>query len=359
MKRLYCGLLVLVLVVIGHVNSTKFGGQPSGASLERVHNSSNYKDGQFRNIERDVLDGNISWGKFVNIIKALRTILAGQRCVIPSVKTDLMKLKANENVLVWFGHSSYFIQLDGVKILVDPVFSEVSSPIPFFPKALPGSNVYKLQDMPEIDYLIITHDHWDHLDYETVRRLKVKTVICPLGVGAHLERWRLKNIIEMDWNESTELDCGLRIHCLPSKHFSGRGFSRNKTLWASFLLETLSRFKIFIGGDGGYSSRFAEFRKKFGRVDIAILENGQYNENWQNIHMCPEETLRAAEDLRAKALLPVHVAKFTLAPHKWNEPLCRISKLPCNKNLRLLTPMIGQKVNLKDPNQAFSKWWEQ
>ncbi|MDR1032314.1 MAG: MBL fold metallo-hydrolase [Holosporales bacterium] len=358
MKWFFCILLVLVLIVIGHVNSTKFGWLPSGASLERIHSSPNYKDGQFRNIESDASDYSMSWSKFVSIIKALRTIFAGQNCVIPSVKTDLMKLKANEDVLVWFGHSSYFIQLDGIKILVDPVFSEVSSPIPFFPKALPGSNVYKPQDMPEIDYLIITHDHWDHLDYETVKKLKVKTAICPLGVRAHLERWRVQNIIEMDWNESIELDRGLRIHCLPSKHFSGRSFFRNKTLWASFLLETISRFKIFIGGDGGYSGRFADFSKRFGRVDLAILENGQYNENWQSIHMHPGETLRAAEDLHAKALLPVHFAKFTLAPHKWNEPLCKISKLPRSKDLRLLTPMIGQKVNLRDADQTFNKWWE-
>ena len=315
MKWFYCSLLVLVLIVLGYINSAKFGWLPSGTSLGRIHASPNYKDGQFRNVEPNALDYNMSWSKFVSIIKALRTVLTGQRCVIPSVKTDLTKLKANEDVLVWFGHSSYFIQIDGVKILVDPVFSEVSSPVPFFPRALPGSNAYKPQDMPEIDYLIITHDHWDHLDYETVKRLKVAAVICPLGVSAHLERWVFKNIIEMDWHESVELDRGLRIHCLPSKHFSGRSFYRNKTLWASFLLEaSLSRFKIFIGGDGGYSGRFAEFGKKFGNVDIAILENGQYNENWQSIHMHPEETLRAAEDLRAKALLPVHFAKFTLAP---------------------------------------------
>jgi L-ascorbate metabolism protein UlaG (beta-lactamase superfamily) len=298
--------------------------------------------------------------KTLNLLKAFFNVLKSQKKVnsIPSIKTDIINLKESEDALIWFGHSSYFIQIEGIKILVDPVFSEISSPIPFFPKAFSGSNVYNPADIPEIDYLIITHDHWDHLDYETVKNLKFKQVICPLGVGAHFERWEHNNIIEMDWNESVELSNGFTIHCLSSKHFSGRGFLRNKTLWASFLLESPLTFKIFIGGDGGYDTRFSKFGKRFRQIDLAILENGQYNDNWQSIHMRPKETLKAAEDLNAKALFPVHVAKFSLATHKWNEPLQKISKLSNNKNLRILIPMIGQKVYLKNNNQTFIKWWD-
>ncbi|MDR1475313.1 MAG: MBL fold metallo-hydrolase [Holosporales bacterium] len=359
MKYFFAILLVLTASVILYTNAPQFGGLPSRASLERIRNSPNYKNGQFHNIGHDVRCDTLNAAKVIGLFKAFCNIVKNQNCFVPSIKTDLLALRKDENVLVWLGHSSYFIQIGGIRVLVDPVLSDVSSPIPFFPKALPGSNVYKPQDIPEVDYLIITHDHWDHLDYQAVKKLKFKTVICPLGVGGHFERWNFKSIIEMDWYETIKLDCGFVLHCLPSKHFSGRCFLRNRTLWASFLLETPSQFKIFIGGDGGYDSRFAKFGRIYGRINLAILENGQYNENWQSIHMRPEETLKAAEELNAEALLPVHTAKFTLAPHKWNEPLQRISKLSNNKDIRVLTPMIGQIVNLKSKNQTFEKWWDE
>jgi L-ascorbate metabolism protein UlaG (beta-lactamase superfamily) len=283
---------------------------------------------------------------------------------IPSIKTDLMNLGRNEDVLVWFGHSSYFIQIDGKKILVDPIFSNVPSPLQFlqFPKAFPGSNIYSTDDIPELDYLFITHDHWDHLDYETVSNLreKIRRVICPLGVGAHFDRWDFdpEIITEMDWNESTVIGEKFHIHCLPARHFSGRGFAKNKSLWASFLINTPSNFKIFFGGDGGYDTHFMRIGQLFNEINLVIMENGQYNENWRDIHMYPEETIRATEDLRAEALLPVHLGKYSLSTHPWNEPLERIYELSKGKKFRLLTPQIGQKVDLRNPNQTFSPWWK-
>jgi L-ascorbate metabolism protein UlaG (beta-lactamase superfamily) len=282
--------------------------------------------------------------------------------VIPSTKTDLFSLKKNEDVLVWFGHSSYFVQIEGVKILVDPVLSKVSSPVPFFPKAFKGTDVYNTDDIPEIDYLIITHDHWDHLDYKTVKKLKnkIKKVFCPLGVDSHLTYWGFdsRKITKMNWEDVVKTEEGFKISCFPSKHFSGRSFVRNKTLWASFLIESPKLFRIFAGCDGGYDKHFSNIGNKIKSIDLAILENGQYNENWKHIHMHPNEVIQAAIDLKAKSLLPIHVAKFALSTHPWNEPLCKICESENSKSFKILTPMIGEKVELKNPDQTFSRWWE-
>jgi L-ascorbate metabolism protein UlaG (beta-lactamase superfamily) len=262
--------------------------------------------------------------------------------------------------LVWFGHSSFFIQAEGKRFLVDPVFSGNASPVPGSNRSFPGSDIYTPADMPGIDFLLITHDHYDHLDYETIIALKdkIKMVICGLGVGAHFEHWGFDKsiIVEKDWNESIVLNEGITIHTAPARHFSGRDFSRNNTLWLSFILQT-PRLKIYIGGDSGYDTHFAEIGEKFGGFDLAILDNGQYNLAWQAIHMLPEETLKAAQELKAKRLMPVHSSKFALAQHPWDEPLVKISELNKAINIPLLTPMIGEQVNLEDEAQQFNQWW--
>jgi L-ascorbate metabolism protein UlaG (beta-lactamase superfamily) len=349
--------MVFVITLAIYADMPKFGSLPSGKRLERIEKSPNYKNGEFQNVRPFVvIKPRNLFESLINFLFAKKQNKCEQQ--IPSIKTDLINLNKAEEVLVWFGHSSYFLQIDENRILVDPVFSEVSSPVPFFPKAFPGANIYQPKDLPEIDFLVITHDHWDHLDYETVRRLKFKTVICPLGVGAHLERFGVdsKNITEMDWDESIAIN-EFKIHCLTARHWSRRKYKKNKTLWASFLVETPSSFKIFIGGDGGYGSHFLDIGKKFKNIDLAILENGQYNKNWKQIHMHPQETVKAAEDLRANTLLPVHMAKLALSTHFWNEPLEEITELSKERKFRLITPMIGQKVILKNNNQKFSKWW--
>lgn len=154
--------------------------------------------------------------------------------------------------------------------------------------------------MPDIDYLIITHDHWDHLDRGTVTALRprIRTVVCPLGVGEHFEYWGFpkERIVELDWHEQAALDDGFTIRCLPARHFSGRGLNSNQTLWGSFLLQSPSR-KIYIGGDGGYGKHFAQIGREFPDIDLAILENGQYNEAWRYIHTLPGQLAQAAKDL--------------------------------------------------------------
>ena len=282
---------------------------------------------------------------------------------ISTVKTDFSALNPQENLLIWFGHSSCYIQLNGKRFLIDPIFSGYASPVSFVNKAFKGTNIYNASDIPDIDYLIITHDHWDHLDYNTVKELKprVGKVVCPLGVGAHFVRWDFaaSDIIEMDWNEMTTPDLSVEIYCLPARHFSGRALKQKQSLWASFLIKSGSH-TIFISGDGGYDTHFANIGEQFGAIDFALLENGQYGNSWRYIHLHPEEVLQAGIDLRAKYIIPVHHSKFCISNHSWNEPMQRITA--ANDQLenpkRILTPKIGEIVFLNDTTQIFTKWWK-
>jgi L-ascorbate metabolism protein UlaG (beta-lactamase superfamily) len=358
-------LLILVLLVIAvwiFLHLPRFGKLPSGARLERIKQCQNYKNGQFQNLSETPMM--TAEGGMTSVLKQFlfdKRRRAKPVDMIPSVKTDLLNSDPAKDLLVWFGHSSYFIQVDGKKILVDPVLSGSASPLSFNIKAFKGTDVYTTEDIPDIDFLFISHDHWDHLDYKTIIQLKpkIKRIICALGVGEHLERWGFdKDIInELDWNEAINLGENFVVNTVPARHFAGRSFIRNKSVWVSFVLKTPT-MKLFIGGDSGYDTHFAEIGKTFGPFDLAILENGQYNENWKYIHMLPGETLAAAKDLQAKRLLPVHNSKFALSVHPWDEPLKKITEMNTDANLKLATPMIGEEVNLKDDAQRFSKWWE-
>jgi L-ascorbate metabolism protein UlaG (beta-lactamase superfamily) len=279
---------------------------------------------------------------------------------LPSVKTNLKILNSTEPTIVWFGHSSYLINISNKNILVDPVFCGHASPFSFTTNSFSGSNVYSVEDMPDIDILILTHDHYDHLDYETVVKLnqKTKQICTSLGVASHLIYWGIdeQKIIEFDWLDSHQVTSDITLTTTPARHFSGRLFARGKTLWSSFVLET-SDYKIFIGGDSGYdAANFKMIAEKFGGFDIAMLEAGQYNTDWANIHTMPEETVQASIDLNAKVLLPVHWGKFSLALHPWNEPIERVCKRALETNAKLTTPMIGEPVVL-DRTYPDKKWW--
>ena len=340
---------------------TIFGKKPSGARLEMIKKSPHYKDGKFQNMH---FTPYVSEGYSISSIsydfiftKFLRTRPTD---IIPSIKTNLKNIPIDENVLVWFGHSSYFIQLNGKRFLIDPVFSGNASPIPNSNKSFKGTDIYSADDIPEIDYLLISHDHYDHLDYKTILKLKpkIKQIVCGLGVGEHFEHWEFDSskIIEKDWNEKLILADDFTLHTATTRHFSGRAFTRNNTLWLSFILEA-PNFKLYLGGDSGYDTHFAEIGKKFGGFDLAILDNGQYNNAWHEIHLLPEEVLKATQDLKAKRLFPVHSSKFKLAFHPWDEPLIKITELNKTTHIPLVTPMIGEVVNLMDEQQYFSQWW--
>ena len=302
-------------------------------------------------------------GFFTNLVKFLTESAPETKpdFTLPSIKTDLHALDSNSNVMVWMGHSSYYIQLDGIKFLVDPVFSVNASPVPYTNIAFEGSNIYQAEDIPDIDYLLITHDHWDHMDYPSLVALrgKVAQVVTPIGVGSYLTQWGYaeSQVFEGDWYDALQKD-DLQIHILPAQHFSGRLLKRNQTLWGSFALITPNH-KIYLGGDSGYGEHFKQIFDKLGSFDVAVLEAGQYNENWAHIHMMPDETVQAALDLKAKAMVPAHNSKFTLSKHAWYEPLERISEISEAFDYRLMTPLIGEAMLLDDESQSFSQWWRQ
>ncbi|HKX86011.1 MAG TPA: MBL fold metallo-hydrolase [Flavobacterium sp.] len=343
------------------MKKSKFGKLPSGDRLEICKKSPNFKEGKFQNfsLTPELAEGYTMLGLTYNQFfkKAPRRSPVDP---IPSIKTDLHQLPIDQDVLIWFGHSSYFIQIEGKRILVDPVFSGNASPVPATNKSFKGTDIYTVADLPDIDYLFISHDHYDHLDYKTIKKLKSKvhTIICGLGVGSHFEYWGYdKNrIIEKDWHDTVQLDNGFTVYFTPARHFSGRGLTRNTTLWCSFLLQTPS-IKIYIGGDSGYDTHYKQIGEQFGPIDLAILDNGQYDAAWPLIHMHPEEVLQATLDLKAKRLLPVHSSKFVMANHPWDEPLKKITELNKKTNIPLVTPLIGAPVNLKDSHQEFTQWW--
>ncbi|WP_313099993.1 MBL fold metallo-hydrolase [Epilithonimonas sp.] len=353
------GIIILILIMANH---PIFGGTIKGKRLERIKKSPNYKDGVFQNLSLtpSLAEGftmrQVLW-EFITD----KTENKKPKNLIPTHKTDLKNQSITDNFLVWMGHSSYYFQLSGKRFLVDPVFSGNASPIPGTTKAFAGTDIYSAEDFPEIDFLIISHDHYDHLDYKTIKELKpkIKTVICGLGVGAHFERWGFdeNQIIELDWYDSRNLVNIFKITSTPARHFSGRLFKRNTTLWSSFVLETPSK-KIFLGGDSGYDFHFKQIGEKFGPFDWAILENGQYNEKWKYIHTLPDEFGTVVNDLNAKNIFPVHSVKFALAQHAWNEPLEKVKQNSLGKNFRLCTPMIGEKMSLDDESQTFSEWWK-
>ena len=357
-------IVVAALLVAGvvYLRQEKLGAAPAGERLERIRRSPHYRDGKFRNLSKTpLLSEGHGWGDVMyrNYIKSVPRHHPTD--TIPSVKTDLGALPPDTDVLVWFGHSSYYLQLAGKRILVDPVLSGQASPVPGTVKAFPGTDVYTVDDLPAVDYLFISHDHYDHLDYPTIVALrgKVGTVICGLGVGSHFARWgyRPEQLLERDWYEELALDGGLRVNVEPARHFSGRGLASANTLWASYVVRTPAR-TVYLGGDSGYDRHYAEIGAKYGPIDLAILDNGQYDNAWREVHNLPEDALQAARDLRATSVLPVHSSKFPLAAHPWDEPLRRITALNADYGLRLVTPMIGEPVRLDDPEQVFARWWE-
>lgn len=358
-------LLILtgVLGIYLFMQQPQFGKAPSGERLDRIKKSKNYKDEAFQNLSKtpQLAEGYTMTGVLWDFLFTKYPDVYPAES-IPFVKTDLKNLNPSENVLVWMGHSSYFIQLDGKKYLIDPVLNGNASPVPGTTRAFAGSDIYKVEDMPEIDYLLITHDHYDHLDYKTVKALipKVKKIITGLGVGSHLEYWGCKPeiITELDWNETINLADSIKIHTTPARHFSGRTFRRNNTLWLSFILETPHK-KMFLGGDSGYDFHFKEIGKEFGPFDLVILENGQYDLKWKYIHLLPEEVVKAAKELKAKKLFPVHNSKFKLGNHPWNDPLKRVYSEAEKQDMPIITPRIGEKIDLNNENQIFEKWWEE
>lgn len=355
---------VIAIFIAGTVifmNQPSFGKLPAGERLERIKRSPNFRNDQFQNQSPTTLMAGgksrikIFWEFLFTKVKDLRP-----EKDLPAVKTDLRKIPLQEDILVWMGHSSLYMQISGKRIVIDPVLRS-AAPMPYMNKAFKGTGIYEPDDLPDIDYLLISHDHWDHLDYETVIQLKkrIKKIICPLGVGAHFEYWGFSpaDIIELDWNEHVQPDENIRITALPARHFSGRGLTSNKSLWAGYMLQSTAG-NIYLSGDTGYDTHFKAIKETFGTIDFAILENGQYNEDWKYIHMLPDHLVQAVKDLEPKRVMTVHNSKYALARHAWYEPLEQFSEAATQHHFQVVTPMIGEIVHWKDSTQLYTKWWE-
>lgn len=349
-----------------YLQRPKFGRAPSGDRLARMQASPHYADGQFHNLVPTQVMTNE--GEHDNRVVATWKFLFGdKKGLVPdepmiSKKTDLFALNPQEDVVVWMGHSSFYMQLAGKRILIDPVFSKFAAPVSFVNEAFAGSNIYTADDIPDVDLLVMSHDHWDHLDYPTVMSLKNKihNIVCPLGVGEYFEQWGfpLSMIYEGDWNDAFEIFPNFMVHVLTSQHFSGRLLKQNPTLWGSFAFITPQK-KVYYTGDGGYGDHFKEIGKKFGGFDLVIAEDGQYNLNWHQIHMLPEEVAQAMTDVGAKLVLPAHNSKFALARHIWQEPMRRLEAASADKSYKLLTPEIGELAHIDAEHpDTFDDWWE-
>ncbi|CAI6086869.1 MBL fold metallo-hydrolase [Cohnella sp. JJ-181] len=283
---------------------------------------------------------------------------------LPVVKLDTAKIGARGDQLrvTWFGHSAALLEIGGRTLLLDPMLGRAPSPFPRFGgKRYAEELPFKIEELPRIDAVIYSHDHYDHLDYGTVLRLQAKVgrFIVPLGVGAHLRRWGVEEsrIEERDWHESFEW-AGLSLACMPARHFSGRGLAgRDATLWCSWVIEG-GGSKVFFSGDSGYGPHFAEIGERFGPFDLTLVECGQYDPRWAAIHMMPEETVQAHIDVRGKALLPIHWGAFTLALHDWNDPIRRAAAEAARRGVTLLSPRIGETVVIDGAGTGpAAEWW--
>lgn len=352
-------IIIAVICAIAYLflNTAIFGKAPD-ATNSRIKNSLNYKDDSFQNqSETHVMRKEVSyWQFFKDFYNTPKD--ATPLAQINTIKTDLKNFNPTEPTIIWFGHSSYILFIDGKKILVDPVFT-TASPVPIFGQPFDYSENYTAADFPEIDFILITHDHYDHLDYLSIKELipKTKHFITFLGVDSHLLSWGAKaeQITTLDWKESVTFN-HFQFTGAPARHFSGRKFKRGNTLWGSFILET-GKVKIYMGGDSGFDNHFEEIGEKYGPFDLAILECGQYGKNWPNIHMFPEEVILASECLKAKSLLPVHWGKFSLAFHSWTAPIDELMIAAEQKNQEIFTPQIGEPLLFLNKNET-KQWWK-
>lgn len=359
-KIMLTAIILSILFALGDIgvlflSQESFGRLPQGERLERIKKSPNYdlSKKQFVNLEpTETMTGDKSAaGSLLSQIFGKDTVQKIPDTALTVIKTNLRELPQDKDWLVWFGHSSYLINLSGKKFLIDPILYS-GSPVSFANKMFKGTDVYKPKDFPDIDFLVISHDHWDHLDYKAVKELepRVGKVILGLGVGEHFEYWGYpkEKLIELDWWENASLvaeSADYKVTATPARHFSGRDPRMNRTLWASYIVETPKR-TIWIGGDTGYGKHFRQIGEKF-KIDLGILENGQYNEQWALIHTLPKYLGTAMTELNAARYMTVHNSRFCLSNHSYLEPLKNAKKAAEESGKPLLTPRMGEVLYLE------------
>lgn len=365
---LYVLGFVVLLATVGGCSflklSPQFGAEAKGERLKTIQQSPNYQHGVFHNL----VETNMDIG-FEGFLKMFSERFFGDTddqtpdWEIPVQDIDTTSFATVQDtatVLTWLGHSAFMIEIDGKRLLLDPMMGDIASPISFIGPRRFSRLPVSVEALPRIDAVLISHDHYDHLDYGSIQKLAEKTshFYVALGVGAHLERWGVpaSKITEMDWWQENTFE-GLTFAATPSRHFSGRGLTdRMKTLWTSWVIIGQND-RIFFSGDSGYFDTFREIGNKYGPFDITLMECGQYNELWPNIHMMPEQTVQAHLDLKGKLLMPIHWGGFALAMHSWTDPIERATAKARELKVPVTTPQIGEPVILKH-RVPQENWWQ-
>ena len=358
-------LLVTILVILFVNLSPEFGGKATDEDLKKYNQSAQFTDGLFKNSIPTTMDmdAKTMFGTMMDFIKGVPNSRPDFKLpVIPADSTEIVE-NAAQTKIMWFGHSAFLLQVDGKTILIDPMLGDVPAPHPLLGKKRYADSLpIAIEKLPVIDAIIISHDHYDHLDYGSIQKLMGKTnrFYVPLGVKAHFIAWGVpdKKIEELDWWDETSLG-SIKLAFTPSRHFSGRGLTnRFSTLWGSWVI-TGEDDNIYFSGDGGYGPHFKEIGEKYGPFDFAMMECGQYNKNWKDIHMMPEETAQAAVDVQAKLMMPIHWGAFTLALHSWTDPIERVQKKATELRMPLIAPKIGEQVILDSTieNYVQENWW--
>ncbi|UCE94216.1 MAG: MBL fold metallo-hydrolase [Flavobacteriaceae bacterium] len=339
----------------------QFGGKIGKNEKSRLKVSKNWKGGKFLNLEKTTMELKLS-----GIPGLIQESNKAKKTQNPKSNLDILPLnpedfqRDGEPKFVWYGHSVLLLQIQNKNLLIDPMLGQDASPVgPIRTKRFSQSSLEIIDDLPEVDAILLTHDHYDHLDFESIRRLrqKVEMFLVPLGVSRHLERWGVDNtsIKEFDWWDNIEL-FDLNLTFTPSRHFSGRGLSdRTKSLWGGWVIKS-DEFAVYWSGDGGYGDHFKLIGEKLGPFHWGFMECGQYNRRWHQIHMYPEEAVQAAIDADVKTAIAVHWGAFSLALHHWKDPIERFVHAAQQNNLHYLSPRIGEVV--KGENTSLGHWWE-
>lgn len=358
------GTLVLTYIIFTNYYPS-FGGNISKEQQIEYAKSEQYRNGKFNNTKP--VPKELSFSEIMKLAYTFFTTKVPNGR--PNEDLNVNKLDSTKVAdykgrakLIWFGHSSFLLQVEGLNILIDPMFGKVPAPHPLlggnrFNKEFP----LEIDKLPQIDAVLFSHDHYDHLDYQTILKIKDKTskFFVPLGVGSHLEAWNVSTnkITELDWWQETKFET-LTFACTPAQHFSGRKFNNSQnTLWSSWVIQSENE-SIYFSGDSGYGPHFTEIGTKYGPFDIALLECGQYNERWSDIHMTPEETAQAGLDVSATKIMPIHWAGFKLALHEWTDPINRVQEKGKELNIEVITPRIGEEIIINDSINNYTNWWK-